>query len=112
VTLDGQPLANGVVNFQPIRQGQGDKPGPGSSGACDVGGRYVLETIHGEPGAVVGEHRVRIYSKKSDGPVVQDIDLKPQRELVSEKYNYRSELTFTVSAGGTDQANWELVSSE
>ena len=68
VTLDGKPLAGGVVSFQPIAAKNRPSPGPGSTGRLDRDGRFVLELLDRSPGAVVGEHRVRIYSVSAEGP--------------------------------------------
>src|SRR5215470_13236777 len=61
VTLDGQPLANAAVTFQPVRtEGKGN-PGPGSGGFTDADGRYTLKVTGTEArGAVVGKHKVTI----------------------------------------------------
>lgn len=55
VKLDGKPLGNAYVQFVP------DEPGikaPGSSGFTDENGHYRLTREDGEPGALVGNHRV------------------------------------------------------
>src|SRR5262245_61954234 len=60
VTLDGKPLANARVNFQPS-SGDAVNPGVGSYGQTDANGEYSLNLIDGTgPGAVVGTHRVMI----------------------------------------------------
>jgi hypothetical protein len=59
VMLDGQPLADARVNFQP--SGGGRNPGIGSFGKTNAQGEYTLTLIDekGE-GAIVGSHRVMI----------------------------------------------------
>lgn len=110
VTLDGQPVPGSVVNFQPIADGS-DNVGPGSTGRCDEQGRYTLMTIHDEPGAVVGRHRIRIVSYSPESPVVGDSDARgTPKEKFPTKYNYQTTLEFEVPAAGTDQANFELTS--
>ncbi len=113
VTLDGKPLDNGVVSFQPLAT-NGDNSGPGSSARCDAEGRFTLQTqvVESEPGAVVGEHRVLI---SSTGPAQaiddsSDTDAVQQVELVPRRYNLETELTFTVPKQGTDKANFALES--
>ena len=109
VTLDGVPLANAVVNFQPMATGESTDAGPGSTGRCDANGRYVLVTIDDQPGAVVGKHRVRIYSYSPESPMVSDTDDGSQpQERVPDVYNYRSQLTFVVEAAGTEDADFAL----
>lgn len=105
VTLDGQPLANARVSFQPARD-QTDT-GPGSSGVTDAEGKYVL-SVAGETetaGAVPGKHMVTISANAgsepaSDAAPAADRSLPPQASDGS--------LTFDVSAEGTDQANFDL----
>jgi hypothetical protein len=54
VTLDGQPLVNADITFQPE-----DAP-RGSTGRTDADGRYELAYKRGQMGAIVGPHIVRI----------------------------------------------------
>ncbi|MCA9236955.1 MAG: hypothetical protein KDA44_15875 [Planctomycetales bacterium] len=108
VTLDGEPLAGGVVSFQPRADGD-VAPGPGSTGRCDKSGQFTLQTIKGEPGAVVGAHHVRIYSHSSDQPVASDDDRAgAPRERVPARYNYQSDLTADVPAAGIEQLQYDL----
>ena len=108
VTLDGAAVANVFVNFQPMAAGN-DNPGPGSSGPTDGDRRFTLRAVTGTKGAVVGKHRVRISglggesSKQSDAGIVQP------RDIIPAGYNRDSKLIFEVTAGGTDQANFQLV---
>ncbi len=107
VTLDGEPLSDGVVNFQPMA-GKNVNVGPGSNARTDEQGRFVMNTIDDQPGAIVGKHRVRIYSFSPESPRVDDTDSEPPSERVPHRYNYRSKLTFDVPAEGTSEANFEL----
>ena len=111
VTLDGNPIAGTLVNFQPMAK-DGTTPGPGSTGRCDDSGRYVLSTIRDEPGAVTGQHRVRIYSYSPESPVSQDTDAGLPREQFPGRYNYGSELIFDVERGGTEAADFKLTTAE
>ena len=107
ITLDGEPLAGVVINLQPMTQG-GEPPGPGSTGKCDADGRYTLETLHGEPGAVVGTHRVRIYGPKAEAVPQGDVDTPGTQEIIPARYNYESRVTLEVPQDGVDAANYEL----
>jgi hypothetical protein len=107
VSLDGQPLAGGIVNFQPIVVGTGVNSGPGSTARTGTDGRFTLATIRGEPGAVVGEHRVKIYSFNAE-TAKRSANGTPERERVPPRYNYKSTLTFDVPAAGTDNADFAL----
>ncbi len=111
ITLDGKPLAEGSVVFQPIAPPGSTIAGKGSAAFCDAEGRYKLETIAGEPGAIVGDHRVRIYGPRKGAQVSSEIDgggVAPL-EVVPEKYNYATTLTFVVSSEGTAEANFDLT---
>lgn len=92
VTLGGKPLPGAEVVFQP---GPGGSP---SYARTDENGHYELMYTPGRPGAVVGEHTVRIttfhqYHQGDDGPLIT----VPER--VPEKYNLRSVLKRQVEPG-------------
>jgi hypothetical protein len=108
VSLDGQPLAGGIVNFQPIVVGTGVNSGPGSTARTGADGRFTLATIRGEPGAVVGKHRVKIYSFNAETAKRSGNGTAPDRERVPPRYNYKSTLTFDVPEAGTDKADFAL----
>lgn len=108
VSLDGQPLAGGIVNFQPIVGGPGANAGPGSTARTGTDGRYTLATIRGEPGAVVGKHRVKIYLHNAEA-AEQGANRDPSKwEKLPLHYNYNSNVTFDVPAEGTDKADFLL----
>jgi hypothetical protein len=108
VTLDGRPLANGSVSFQPVAPQGSTIAGKGSAAYCDGQGRFQLETIDGDPGAVVGEHRVRIYGPRSRVDSADDTG-GGSAEIVPPKYNFETTLTFTVPAEGSQNANFALT---
>jgi hypothetical protein len=128
VTIDGKPVANLRISFQPTGSSRDLKPkdpaaseqdpnynltpGPGSAAKTDAEGRYTLRVV-GEDGegAVMGRHRVRI-SQNSGG----EDELHPGgggggglAELLPPKYNSETELTFEVKPG-PNEANFELKS--
>jgi hypothetical protein len=107
VTLNGQPLGNAAVTFQPFEAGKID-PGRGSGAFTDSDGRYALKLIGTETrGAVVGKHMVRInLTHKTD-----TADDRPHRfKDLPAKYNSKSKLEYEVHAGGTDSADFPLTS--
>jgi hypothetical protein len=108
VTLDGKPVPGAVVTFQP-QASENRSPGPGSTGHCDAEGRFQLSTIRNEPGAVVGKHSVVINSYSPESPVASDTDTGSRKEIIPDRYNFASELTFEVPASGTDTADFELT---
>lgn len=108
VTFDGKPLAGGIVNFQPVAAAGSNIAGKGSAATCDDQGRYHMTTVDGQPGAVVGEHRVRIYSPKSKVAASDDRS-SSGGEFIPRRYNFDTVLTFPVPSEGTDAANFELT---
>lgn len=90
VTLDGQPLPDVLVEFEPVNGGRS------SSGKTDAQGKYVLDYTSSEQGAMVGEHIVRITAAETE---VDEEGNRPQRANVPAKYNTESELKKTVQPG-------------
>jgi hypothetical protein len=81
VTLDGRPLEHADVTFQP------DGARRPSVGRTDADGRYELAYKRGQPGAIVGEHTVRIY-------VSPELVANPPR--IPARYDTKSELRVEV----------------
>ncbi len=81
VKLDGEPLANAVVIFQPLGDGKMN-PGVGSIGRTNDKGEYRLHLIGGGNGAVRGKHRVEISCPIDDGQNSPDEDraTKPAKQ--------------------------------
>ena len=109
VTLDGRPLADVMVSFQP-RQADNSSPGPGSFGQTDAEGRYTLRTIEPDAeGAVVGTHIVRLKSKPPPEDRRDDRGPVGFKEVVPRQWRDVGQ-TFDVPAEGTDQADFHLKS--
>jgi hypothetical protein len=109
VTLDGVPLANAKVNFQPLGDGK-VSPGLGSYAKTNEQGEFSLMMVDKSgPGAVVGKHRVEIsaFEKEKRDPT-DDRERQPP-DKVPARYNTRSELTFEVPPGGTAEASFPLT---
>src|SRR5262249_54064491 len=69
VTLDGKPVPQLAVMFQPVATDGNTNPGPGSYGVTDADGRYSMKLVGKEtPGAVIGKHKVRMdpYTPPAD----------------------------------------------
>jgi hypothetical protein len=94
VTLDGKPLPDAVIQFQPTN---GERP---SAAATDSAGRYELMYATTTKGARVGEHAVTI-STYSEFKVDEETGNRSpgSPELLPAKYNIKSELKKTVEAG-------------
>ena len=109
VTLDGQPVTNGLVTFTPVEGGRA------ASGKTDASGQYDLVGVGGK-GAVLGQHRVTVttlheavaatemssdsaeYEKQAMGDP-SAYDTAEVVESIPEKYNTKSELTKEVKSG-------------
>jgi hypothetical protein len=63
VTLNGKPYPGAIVSFQPVGTKENPNPGRGSVGETDENGRFTLTYDGEESGALVGKHRVRIFTK-------------------------------------------------
>jgi hypothetical protein len=111
VTLDGKPLANAHVGFQPLAQPGKVDAGGGSYAITDSDGRYSLRMVESDaPGAVVGKHRVEIVLRGTGADDDTDRHGKPPKPPLPARYNQESKLTFDVPAAGTKEANFELES--
>lgn len=106
VTLDGKPLADARVVFQPMKSTGEDTVGPGSVGNTNEDGRFVLETVDRHDGAVVATHMVRITTSKIYEEPGSD-ETTMTRETVPPHYRYG----FKVEVkGATDDLPIELSS--
>jgi hypothetical protein len=106
ITLDGQPMDHGSIEFSP----QADDGV--SSGAMIVDGEY---SIPAEKGLPPGEYRVRIYSPEggqsapADGPPGPNMG-PPAQERVPPNYNRESEIIVEVTAEGPNEFDYEIQS--
>jgi hypothetical protein len=123
VKVDGQPYKGAVVSFQPVGGKENANPGRGSSGLTDANGRYSLLVDDGTTGAVVGKHKVRIQTKRDDPMAFYDPNVgSGDRPAGAEKkggrvdpipsdwYSDRGGKDFDVPPGGTEQADFDIVS--
>jgi hypothetical protein len=95
VTLDGRPLENARVAFQP------DDAKRPSYGDTDSEGRYRLAYRRGEEGALVGNHTVLIT-------VSPEIVRNPPH--IPSRYNRESTLREEVKSGENNEFNFDLKS--
>ena len=107
ITLNGQPLANASVSFQPLAEGGKINPGPGSGGFTDSDGRYALKLDGTDTrGAVIGKHMVRIDLTHQDNSA----DDRPKRfKRLPARYNVKTKLEYDVPTRGTDSADFQLT---
>ena len=93
VTLDGKPLADAAVAFQPKA---GGRP---ASARTDASGRFKVGTYTPRDGALPGEHTVTIAAVESSGPPNAPV----VRWITPKKYsNNQSGLSATVAAGSKE----------
>lgn len=105
VTLDGRPLPNAVVQFQPI-----GTSGTYSAGRTDADGHYRLHYTRDRNGAIIGTHRVSVSTAAADAEDEQG-NSSPVPERVPAQYNGESILTHDVKAGN-NTIDLELSAAE
>ncbi|WP_417388437.1 carboxypeptidase-like regulatory domain-containing protein [Gimesia sp.] len=96
ITLDGQPLTQASVTFQP-------QSGAPSVGMTDASGKYELAYTPDTKGAIPGQHTVRI-SKMGEPGSPNDTE-----DQVPAKFNQNSKLTAEVKEG-ENTVNFDLDS--
>jgi hypothetical protein len=108
VKMNGKPLANASLTFQPIGGGMA------STGITDTSGRYTLNFLYSEDeGAIVGTHNViiRTHKKAANTEDTSNDRADPSaRDPIPRRYNDATELTMEVPADGTDSADFDLKS--
>ena len=92
VTLNGEPLKDATVQFQPTAE-----EGSASSGRTDAEGRYELMFTFDQRGAMPGEHTVRITTAETY--FEDDGKEREREERVPPKYNRQTTLKETVKPG-------------
>jgi hypothetical protein len=100
VTLDGTPVETGAITFTPA---DGKSP---TAGAAIEAGKYTARVPAGPAKVVINGSKV-VGKKALYGPG------SPERpvyaELLPEKYNEKSDVTYEVKPGAQEK-NWELSS--
>jgi hypothetical protein len=117
VTMNGKPLRNVVVLFLPEQTKEHAASGRGSSGHTDENGHFTLKSVDGHAGAAVGKHHVRInsvYSKELKGYEAWDAEankvVKAAVDPIPPEWSSaNNKKEFDVPSGGTDKANFEIV---
>lgn len=115
VKLDGKPYPNAIVTFQPIGGENNPNPGRGSAGITDSNGRYTLVHDGKDKGAVVGRHRVRIFTDQSaprpakEGtPEAAGENAGDGKEPIPINWHDESRVEIEVPPGGTDNADFNI----
>jgi hypothetical protein len=108
VTLKGQPLDQGSIEFIPL-----DQPAAGEaetkSGAPIEQGQYEIPRAHG---LVPGKYRVRITAGTGTPPLAPGELPGPSaassKERIPAKYNVKSDIEATVTSSGPNTFNYEI----
>ena len=104
VKLDGQPLTNALVTFEP------EAGGRASMGRTNAGGDFELTFDENTKGAIVGRHRVSISAAASTATVENPDPSAETKDPVPAKYNTESTLVEEVKAG-SNAIDFDLTSS-
>jgi len=108
VTLDGAPLAKGVISFDP----DGGTPGAVPAGGVITDGSYSIDAA---TGPTPGKYKVSIRSAStetlddSNGPG-PSLRKKAAVDPIPERYNTKSTLTAEVKASGSTTVDFALTS--
>ncbi|WP_145263394.1 carboxypeptidase-like regulatory domain-containing protein [Calycomorphotria hydatis] len=107
VTLDGKPLANASVEFQPINVAMSENGlgGSGANGFTDEAGQFTMY-VGSRAGAQAGTYRVLISKSNS----ATDTDPAPP-QILPPKYNSQSQMEVTIPERGNTELNFELESN-
>jgi len=122
VRVNGKPYPNAMVYFQPVGSKEDPNPGRGSTGVTDENGKFVLKAEDGKDGAVAGTHQIKIRTYENNNmmagfdpakgtPDRQPDPPKGKVDPIPADWRSIGEHTFDVPAGGTDQANFEIVNA-
>lgn len=105
VTLDGKPVPNAIVTFNPTGAG-----GSNSLGKTDAAGNYRLEFSQEKKGALVGEYAVDIVTKKiSKADLPDDGSVVDESAFVAIPAKYRKRGTLTAKVEDrSNTINFEL----
>jgi hypothetical protein len=106
-TLDGQPLAQGSIQF--VTAADGDAPVM-SGGSLIRDGRYEITE---DQGLVPGTYRVSINATRGGGRSGAEtpVDAGPvPQDMIPAKYNAKSTLAAEVKEGGSNQFDYDLTS--
>ncbi len=104
VTLDGEPLESGLINFRPAK---GTKAN--SSGGTITEGRFQLPAAKG---LMPGEYIVRVQSFKKSGRKVNDPQMGEIDELLPVRFNEMGALKATISDGSENQLEFALTTAK
>jgi hypothetical protein len=112
VTLNGKPVAEVAVTFQPVASEGNNAPGPTAVGVTDSSGRYSLKPLGDQgSGATIGKNQVKF----SANVTVTDTSEEGLRKMkaavqIPPRYWSDSKIEFDVPKGGASNADFQLTS--
>jgi hypothetical protein len=113
VKLNGKPVADVEVIFQPVAGEAVNAPGPAAFGVTDAEGHYKLKVVgEDKAGATIGKNQVRFSGRASAADFSED-GTKRGKPAVSIPARYSggdSKIEFDVPPKGSTAANFELKS--
>ena len=115
ITVDGRPVEQAGIMFQPVATKDNINPGPGSYGITDADGRFTLKLVGLEKkGAAVGLHTVRFENYTPPGDPHDDRPRRPAKPAIPipGRYNRIEPLLEFEVRPGTNEANFELTTQE
>jgi hypothetical protein len=105
VTLKGQPVEDGIIQFAPMDgQGTGD-------GASILNGKYQIPR---DKGLSPGKYKVTLYAgigRSGEGDASPDsphAGLKPLRERIPPEYNEQSKIVKEVTKDGPNKFDFDI----
>lgn len=112
VKLNGKPVADVELLFQPEAGDSTKSPGPPATGVTGPDGRYTLKVVgEAKTGATVGKNHV-LFSGKASAEDFSEDGKKRGKPAVSipPRYSNEAKMEFDVPRGGTSSADFELKS--
>lgn len=100
VTVDGEPLQDGIIRFEPLAGTSGS-----GAGTAIVDGRYTLPA---DKGLFPGRFRVRIESHQLTGEMYNDVIRGRQPEILPVKFAEDGPREVEVEMGGKAEFNFAL----
>jgi hypothetical protein len=111
VTLNGKPVADVAVTFQPVATEGNNTPGTGAFGVTGPDGRYVAKLITGETtGATVGKNQVRFSAYVPVDPNYDGPNKAKPKVNIPSRYWSESGIEIDVPSKGTSSADFQLTS--
>lgn len=110
VKLNGKPVADVEVLFQPATGDSAKSPGPSAFGVTGPDGRYTVKVIgEAKSGATVGKNHV-LFSGRVPAEDFSEDGKKRGKPAVSipARYSNEAKMEFDVPRGGTNNADFEL----